>query len=104
MEALKHFKKPKTKSDLRAFLGIIGYYHRFVPGFAQKAYPLTEATKNIAPNIIKWSIDMSEELKELCSILYIVTNLTYSLAAGCICFTYRCIWESNRNSSKHNKK
>ena len=75
VEALKNFKKPKTKSDLRAFLGTIGYYRRFVPGFAQKVYPLTEATKNKDSNIIKWSIDMSEAFKELCSILCCVTNL-----------------------------
>ena len=64
VEALKIFKKPKIKLDLRSFLGTIGYYRRFVPGFAQKAYPLTEATKNKAPNKIKWSIDMSEAFKE----------------------------------------
>ena len=58
VEAMKNFKKPRTKSDLRAFLGTIGYYRRFVPGFAQKAHPLTEATKMIAPNTINWNKEM----------------------------------------------
>ena len=74
VEAMKNFKKPKTKSDLRAFLGTIGYYRRFVPGFAQ-AHPLTEATKMIAPNTINWNKEMYDAFKELCSILCTATKL-----------------------------
>ena len=33
--ALRNFQRPVTKSDLRAFLGTVGYYRRFVPEFAQ---------------------------------------------------------------------
>ena len=75
VEALKNFIRPKTKKDLISFLGTIGYYRRFVPGFSQKAYPLTEATKQKAPNSIIWNDTMCEAFHELCTILSHATNL-----------------------------
>ena len=75
VEALKNFIRPKTKKNLRSFLGTIGYYRRFVPGFSQKAYPLTEATKQKAPNSIIWNDTMCEAFHELCTILSHATNL-----------------------------
>ena len=40
--AIRNFKKPHTKSDLRAFLGTVGYYRKFIRDYAQVAHPLTE--------------------------------------------------------------
>ena len=31
LEALRNFNRPKTKKDVRAFLGLAGYYRRFIP-------------------------------------------------------------------------
>lgn len=67
--ALRNFQKPVTKSDLRAFLGTVGYYRRFIPDFAQHAYPLTEATKKAAPNIVVWSDIMYVAFCFLCNVL-----------------------------------
>jgi len=33
--ALLTYKRPRTKSDMRSFLGLIGYYRRVIPGFAK---------------------------------------------------------------------
>ena len=33
--AIQTYKRPRTESDMHSFLGSIGYYRRFIPGFAQ---------------------------------------------------------------------
>ena len=40
--AIKEAPKPKNVSELRAFLGIINYYHRFLPNLSTKLAPLHE--------------------------------------------------------------
>jgi len=45
---------PRTKTQLRAFLGLSGYYRRFVPSYAMVAPPLTDLLKKGAPNKLQW--------------------------------------------------
>ena len=40
---------PKNVSDIRSFLGLAGYYRRFIHAFAATALPLSELTKNEVP-------------------------------------------------------
>lgn len=61
VEAIRKFQQPRTKSELRAFLGTVGYYRRFIRNFSSQAIPLTEATKNAAPNVVAWNITMNDE-------------------------------------------
>ena len=37
--------RPVTKRDVRAFLGLAGYYRRFVPGFAQLTARISYLTR-----------------------------------------------------------
>jgi hypothetical protein len=55
IEAVMNFPRPKTKTEVRAFLGLAGYYRKFVPNFSSTAFPLTELTKNCWPIKVKWS-------------------------------------------------
>lgn len=45
LEAIDKFQLPKTISDLKRFLGMAGFYHRFVPHFSGLAAPLTDLTR-----------------------------------------------------------
>ena len=36
---------PTTVSQIRSFLGLAGYYHRFIEGFSKIAKPMTELLK-----------------------------------------------------------
>ena len=40
MEAVLHWPVPKTVYDVRAFLGFVGYYRRFIKDFSKVALPL----------------------------------------------------------------
>ena len=42
IRAVKELKVPHDISSLRRFLGSVGYFRRFIAGFAQKASPLTK--------------------------------------------------------------
>ncbi len=39
---------------VRAFLGLTGYYRRFIPDFASVAVPLTNLTRKNVPNHVPW--------------------------------------------------
>lgn len=45
LEAVKNFPVPKRVKDVRAFLGLSGFYRKFIENYAQIAKPLTELTK-----------------------------------------------------------
>ena len=46
---VKDYPKPEKKTDVRAFLGLVGYYHQFMPKFSTIAAPLTDLTKKGKP-------------------------------------------------------
>ena len=39
--AIQHMGPPMTPKQVRAFLGLVGYYRKFIKGFAKIAKPLT---------------------------------------------------------------
>jgi hypothetical protein len=57
--------RPVNKKELRSFLGLAGYYQRFVPRFASIAAPLTDALKNGRPAEIVWTPTMDTAFTEL---------------------------------------
>ena len=42
VECIQKYPEPKTLKDLKAFLGLSGYYRRFVKNYAELAKPLTK--------------------------------------------------------------
>ena len=43
--AMQNMKPPTTPKQVRAFLGLVGYYRKFIRGFAKIAKPLTLLTR-----------------------------------------------------------
>ena len=45
IEAVKSWPRPTTPTEVRSFLGLAGYYRRFVEGFSSLSAPLTKLTQ-----------------------------------------------------------
>ena len=54
---------------MRAFLGITGYYCKFIPNYATIAVPLTNLTKKNAPNKVVWTKQCNQVWQNLKGIL-----------------------------------
>ena len=65
IEAVENFPLPVTKKDVRAFLGLSGYYRRFIPDYATIALPLTDLTRKSAPNHVVWTNACDAAFREL---------------------------------------
>ncbi|KAK8619690.1 hypothetical protein V6N13_135972 [Hibiscus sabdariffa] len=65
IEAIVSWKQPKNVSEIRSFLGLAGYYRRFVEGFSIIAAPLTKLLKKDVPFVWTEAQQASfEKLKE----------------------------------------
>nr|GEU40316.1 putative reverse transcriptase domain-containing protein [Tanacetum cinerariifolium] len=45
IESVKDWASPKSPTEIRKFLGIVGYYRRFIEGFSKIAKPITKLTQ-----------------------------------------------------------
>ena len=45
VEAVQEWQKPTNVFKVRSFLGLAGYYRRFVEGFSRIAAPMTQLTR-----------------------------------------------------------
>ncbi|XP_077559123.1 uncharacterized protein LOC144174347 [Haemaphysalis longicornis] len=52
--AIRDFPQPRTKTDIRSFLGITGYYQRYIPRYSELASPLTDALRKNEPLTVAW--------------------------------------------------
>lgn len=52
--AIKRFARPTTKKQVRSFLGLVGFYRKFIPNFSAIAAPLTDLTRKGQPNKVIW--------------------------------------------------
>jgi hypothetical protein len=58
-------ERPTTKKQVRSFLGMVGYYSRFIPGFSDIAVPLTNLTRKKNPNVVSWGKKEEQAFQEL---------------------------------------
>ncbi len=65
MEALRRHPRPKSRRQLREFLGMINYYWRFIQEFHECSSLLTPSTSETAPGIVEWSEPMVEAFDHL---------------------------------------
>lgn len=54
VESIQNAPRPETKSQVRSYLGLTGYYRAYIPNYAMIAAPLTDRTKKGEPNKVRW--------------------------------------------------
>ena len=60
---------PKTKKQVRALVGLISYYRRYVPNFAHIVAPLADLTKKNQPSKVLWTDECQKAFDKIKSIL-----------------------------------
>ena len=63
LDAVKNFLPPTNLKQLQQFLGLTSYYCRFIPGYAEVAYPLHVLTRKGA--LFEWSVDCEAAFETL---------------------------------------
>ncbi|GBO14202.1 Retrovirus-related Pol polyprotein from transposon 17.6 [Araneus ventricosus] len=66
VQAIKDFPTPTTKTQVRAFLGLAGYYRRYIPEFSVITAPLTDLLKGkIRKSTVDWNKTCQKASDEL---------------------------------------
>ena len=45
IQSIIEYPRPATKKEVRSFLGLVGYYRKFIPNFSDRAATLTDLTR-----------------------------------------------------------
>ena len=61
--AVLDWNRPTTATEVRSFLGLAGYYRRFVEGFSKIASPLTSLTRKDSK--FEWGDNHERAFQEL---------------------------------------
>ncbi|KAL0537311.1 hypothetical protein IC582_026288 [Cucumis melo] len=78
--AVTGWTRPSTVSEVRSFLGLAGYYRRFVENFSRIATPLTQLTRKGAPFV--WSKACEDSFQNLKQKLVTAPVLTVPDGSG----------------------
>ena len=77
VEKILSFPKPEDKPSLQRFLGMVNYYHRFMPHIAQTLIPLHKAVGNKKGKSIEWTEDCNRAFEDAKKALSNATLLSH---------------------------
>ena len=76
VSAVQDFRRHVTKSDVRSYLGLTGYYRRFVSQYVEDTAALTTVTRETAPVKVDWTTVLEDEFQYLKHSLSHIASLT----------------------------
>jgi len=74
VDAIHSYPVPTTKKNVRAFIGLVGWYSTFIPHFSERAAILTDLTKASAPNRVRWNDECQSASVDLFQLFTLQTN------------------------------
>jgi len=63
VEAVMEWERPTTVTEIRSFVGLAGYYRRFIKGFSQLALPLTKLNRKAVS--FEWTPECEASFQQL---------------------------------------
>ena len=63
--AVQRFAQPRTRKQVRSFLGLCGYYKKFIPEFSTVASSLSDLTKKNMSKSVKWTSQCEKAFGQL---------------------------------------
>ena len=88
LESIKQMPIPRTPKEVKQFLGLIGYYIKFIPKFSDVARPLTNLTKKDVP--YEWTPECTKTFKMLKKFTYSRTHIKISRSRQTVYIIHRC--------------
>ncbi|XP_070010178.1 uncharacterized mitochondrial protein AtMg00860-like [Nicotiana sylvestris] len=89
IEEVQSWPRPTSVTEIRSFLGLAGYYRRFVQGFSSIASPMTRLTQKGAP--FHWSDDYEKSLQKLKTALTTTPVLVLPSSSGMYTVTFQVL-------------
>ena len=86
VQAVQEFPRPKDKTALQEFLGLLNYYHRFVPRAAHILHPLHGALRKSA-GPFSWTTEMDAAFRSAKVALAEATMLVHPDSSARTCIT-----------------
>ena len=108
LESVKKMPAPTTPKEIKQFLGLVGYYRKFIPRFADIARPMTNLTKQDVP--FEWTIQCQASFEMLKDALitspilkYPDPNKPYTLFTDASKHAWACVLTQEYEHEKNNK-
>ena len=108
LESVKKMPAPTTPKEIKQFLGLVGYYRKFIPRFADIARPMTSLTKQDVP--FEWTIQCQASFEMLKDALitspilkYPDPNKPYTLFTDASKHAWACVFTQEYEHEKDNK-
>jgi len=75
VEAIRSYRKPRIKKQLRAFLVVVSFYRSYVDMLAREMATLTPVTSKAAPNTVAWTSEMDQAFSNICGMVSMSSEL-----------------------------
>ena len=109
LDSIKKVPAPTTLKEIKQFLGLVGYYRKFIPRFADVARPMTNLTKQDIP--FEWTMQCQsafEMLKEAIItspiLKYPDPNKGYTLFTDASKYAWACVLTQEYQYEKDGKE
>ncbi|GJY25701.1 putative reverse transcriptase domain-containing protein [Tanacetum coccineum] len=87
IESIKDWASPKSPTEIRQFLGLVGYYRRFIEGFSKIAKPMTKLTQKKEAKILSYTAMLRSRVWALSVVFSLKLWRHYLYGTKCTVFT-----------------